>query len=75
MPPEIDYKKCSTCKICMNICSEDVFVITKDFEQEKREKIVASHQEMCWHCAICVDECPEGAINLIIPLSMHVLYK
>ena len=74
MPPEIDNDKCIACRKCANICSEDVFFSTRG--KPKGVKPVISYPEACFHCNLCVEECPvEGAIWLRTPLTMFVPYK
>ncbi|MCL5959578.1 MAG: ferredoxin family protein [Chloroflexi bacterium] len=76
MPPEIDSEKCIGCGKCVNVCSEDVFFGTKGFGKVVGEKPVVSYPEVCWHCSLCVKECPvEGAIWLRLPLAMSVAYR
>lgn len=73
MPPEINYEKCIGCGKCVDACAEDVFFGSDKTRDQKPE---VSYPEACFHCNLCVDECPvKGAIYLRIPLAMSVLYK
>jgi NAD-dependent dihydropyrimidine dehydrogenase PreA subunit len=36
---------------------------------------VVTHPEVCYHCYLCVKECPVNAIWLRTPLAMTVPYK
>jgi adenylylsulfate reductase subunit B len=75
MPPEIDYAKCIACGTCVNVCAEDVFFGTKGFGKIKDQKPEVTYPEACYHCCLCVRECPAEAIGLRTPLAMHVPYR
>jgi adenylylsulfate reductase subunit B len=75
MPPEINYAKCTACGKCVDVCAEDVFFGTKGFGKLKDEKPDVTYPEVCYHCYLCVKECPVDAIWLRTPLAMHVPYK
>jgi adenylylsulfate reductase subunit B len=76
MPPEIDYTKCTSCGRCVNVCAEDVFFGTREFGKNKAEKPIVTYPEACFHCNLCVNECPvPGALKLRIPLTMMIAYK
>jgi NAD-dependent dihydropyrimidine dehydrogenase PreA subunit len=34
-----------------------------------------SHPEVCFHCYLCVNQCPSEAIRLTTPMAMMVPYK
>ena len=70
MPPVIDKEKCTSCGTCYDLCAEDVF-----FGTEEGAQPVVSHPEACYHCYLCVNECPEEAIWLRTPMAMTVPYK
>jgi NAD-dependent dihydropyrimidine dehydrogenase PreA subunit len=36
---------------------------------------LVSHPEFCYHCYLCVKECPAEAIWLRTPMAMMVPYK
>ena len=75
MPPEIDYEKCIACGDCRERCSEDVF-FDRDSEGGQGEtKPLVTYPEACYHCHLCADGCPVGAIAIRTPLVMHVPYK
>ena len=75
MPPEIDYNKCTACSQCREICSEDVFFEFEKIEENGLIKPKVTYPEACFHCYLCVEGCPSGAIKIRIPLIMHVPYK
>jgi adenylylsulfate reductase subunit B len=74
MPPEIDYSRCSGCGTCVNVCAEDVFFGTKGFGL-KGEKPTITYPDVCYHCYLCVKECPTQAISLRTPLPQYVPFK
>ena len=38
MPPKVDYDKCDGCRICVELCSEDVFFGTPGLGAKKVKK-------------------------------------
>ena len=71
MPPIIDETKCTTCGICVDICTEDVF-----FGSKKKHLPQITYPKECVYCNACVEECPvEGTIRLRLPLPMMLMYK
>ena len=70
MPPEINNDLCTACGTCSDLCAEDVF-----FGSREGETPVVSHPEVCYHCYLCVKECPADAIWLRTPMAMTVPYK
>jgi len=71
MPPVIDSGKCTTCGVCVDICTEDVY-----YGSKKGETPTVTYPDECWHCNSCVEICPiPGAIRLRIPLPMTVVHK
>ncbi len=65
MPVKIDYKKCSSCKKCYDVCPQDVF--TWD---EKINRPIATYETECWHCGICFMDCPRRAIDVTLPVGL-----
>jgi len=64
MPPKIEYKKCTTCKKCYDLCPMDVFTWN-----EEKDIPEVTYEEECWHCGICWMECPKRAIDILYPAS------
>jgi NAD-dependent dihydropyrimidine dehydrogenase PreA subunit len=67
-PVIIDYEKCKKrlpCGICVNICPEDVFVMTDNGPQ-------VAYPDECYYCGACAMDCPASAIKVRIPLAMKV---
>ncbi len=50
----IDYRYCSGCRICYDICPTDVY----GWNEDEKLPIVAYPGE-CWHCGACELDCPE----------------
>jgi adenylylsulfate reductase subunit B len=64
MAAKIEYKSCIACKICYDICPQDVIA----WDEEINMPVVA-YEEECWHCGICWMECPKRSIDIIYPVS------
>jgi len=75
MPPEINYEKCIACGDCRDRCAEDVFFEPGLGEGKDETKPRVTYPEACFHCYLCLDGCPTGAITIRTPLAMHVPYK
>ncbi|HVN23226.1 MAG TPA: ferredoxin family protein [Syntrophorhabdales bacterium] len=83
MPPEIDHEKCTACGVCVDVCAEDVFfdetgtggLSDEDERQRDKKKPGVTYPEACFHCYLCAQTCPQGAITIRTPLIMHVPYK
>lgn len=75
MPPVIDKDKCTACGICRDVCSEDVFFLVKKDDEMGEDRPMITHPDFCYHCYLCVNECPAEAIRLRTPMTMIVPYK
>ncbi len=55
----IDYDKCdgANCAECADVCPMEVLIIDD-------EKIVIRDVEECSFCEVCMDVCPNGAVNV-----------
>ncbi|MBQ73400.1 MAG: 4Fe-4S ferredoxin [Gammaproteobacteria bacterium] len=62
---KIDLATCDGCKICYNVCPQDVFTWN---EETKKPKV--SYEEECWFCGICWMDCPERGIDITYPVSI-----
>jgi len=69
MPPVIDIDKCNGCGICEE-CPTDVIYMKK---VNGREVAYAKYPDECWHCNACRMDCPEEAIDLVLPLASLIL--
>ena len=56
----IDEDKCegSDCAECVDICHMEILLIDKN-------KIIITNQDECSICEVCMDVCPEMAIEVI----------
>ncbi|MFH1586323.1 MAG: 4Fe-4S binding protein [Candidatus Diapherotrites archaeon] len=54
--PFIDYKKCTTCGTCVEVCPVSVF--------EKGDKVEVKNPAACIQCRACEVSCEQGAIEL-----------
>ena len=75
MPPVIDQEKCTACGTCRDVCSEDVFFLVTKNGELGEERPLITHPDFCYHCYLCVNECPADAIWLRTPMTMTVPYK
>ncbi len=55
--PEIDYKKCTNCGTCIEVCPVGVFV-------KKGNKVVVAKPNECIGCRACEAQCPNEAIEV-----------
>jgi MinD superfamily P-loop ATPase len=53
--PEIDLKKCTFCKKCMEICRYGAIAVLKDQ--------VMTFENLCHSCGGCFEICPENAVS------------
>jgi uncharacterized protein (DUF362 family)/Pyruvate/2-oxoacid:ferredoxin oxidoreductase delta subunit len=69
--PFIVGEKCSTCGTCVNICPVDPKAV--DWHNGNK-KIPPSYQyDRCIRCYCCQELCPEGAVELSIPLIRRLI--
>ena len=70
MPPMIDPEKCVKCGTCADICPLEVYG-----RRPARGEIPAvRYPDECWHCNVCVLDCPSGALSLRLPISHMILH-
>ena len=70
MPPVINLEKCVKCGQCADICPLEVF----GCKQARGEAPVVRFPDECWHCNVCAQDCPAGAITLRVPVSHMILH-
>ncbi|MEH7083081.1 hypothetical protein V7139_10155 [Neobacillus drentensis] len=54
---ELDYNKCTMCKVCFTFCTQEVFHVTDSYLYIENDK--------CVNCTDCTDICQEDAIRII----------
>ena len=69
MPPIINRDRCIACGKCASICCMDVFGPT-----EPQTIPEVCYPEECWHCRVCVMDCPVQAIQMRYPLPLTLLW-
>jgi len=69
MPPVIDKTICGNCGTCIDNCPLDVLHWSADGRETE-----VKYPEECWHCNACKLDCPNGAIQLRLPLPAMLLY-
>ena len=67
MPPVFDETKCIKCQKCLTSCPGYIL------EMGTNAPRVAFPDE-CWHCNVCAQDCPAGAITLRVPVSHMILH-
>ena len=68
---KIDPEKCIACYQCAGICRCNVIVENP----EKGKPPLVVYPDECWHCAVCTENCPTGAIEFEHPLAQKVTWK
>ena len=53
----IDYNKCTTKAVCVDVCPVGVF-------EKQGDKVVVAHEDQCTVCRACEASCPESAITV-----------
>lgn len=65
MHVKIDYRRCTGCKKCYDLCPMDVFTWDEETKMPR-----ATYEEECWFCGICWEDCPKRAIDIKYPASL-----
>jgi len=61
MLKELDEDRCTGCKICVDICPEDVLRFDED-----RKKAYVAYPKDCLGCGVCAWFCPLKCIEVTI---------
>ncbi len=64
--PIVVPRKCTVCGTCVDICPVSPKAVT--FEDENRSRPPVHRYDRCIRCYCCQEMCPEGAIQLRVPL-------
>ncbi|WP_102401739.1 mercury methylation ferredoxin HgcB [Haloimpatiens massiliensis] len=54
---KLNEEKCTGCKMCINVCPHEVFVM-------EDKKAVIIRKDSCMECGACAQNCPSGAIEV-----------
>lgn len=60
--PTIDYKKCTSCFTCIDVCPMEVYA--KDKDKKGKEVPVVKQPDECIGCKACEVQCPAEAIKV-----------
>ncbi len=64
MAVHIDIELCKSCKICVDKCPKDVFVVTHHVNKKGYNYVEALHPENCVKCGVCESMCPDFVIHI-----------
>ena len=67
----INPELCVSCYQCADICRCNVILPNP----KKDEPPVIVYHDECWHCAVCTENCPTGAIKFEHPLAQKITFK
>ena len=56
--PVIDYKKCSVCETCIEVCPVKVF-------SKQGKKVIVKSPDECIGCMACESSCEQSAIKIL----------
>ncbi len=68
---KIDPNKCIACYQCAKSCRCNVLM--ENFTPGQPPILV--YPEECWHCAVCTEHCPTGAIQFEHPINQKITWK
>lgn len=62
---EVDLRRCTACKLCMNTCPIDCIHIDVEKNEEKKRGMTVFDIDLakCMFCGLCVEPCPTGSIH------------
>ncbi len=72
MPTRILHERCSLCGTCIYQCGSDVYEIAYNGDSLK---VLTSGSKNCVDCCICMERCPENAIELFFRGEKYSLEK
>lgn len=67
----IDPELCVACYQCAEVCRSSVIV--ENIEKDKPPVLI--YPDECWHCAVCTENCPTGAIKFEHPINQKITFK
>ncbi|ONI40249.1 hypothetical protein AN639_05030 [Candidatus Epulonipiscium fishelsonii] len=68
---KFDHTKCIACYQCVSSCRCNVIVENPT----KGQPPILVYPEECWHCAVCTENCPTGAIEFEHPINQKITWK
>ncbi len=62
---EVDLRRCTACRLCMNTCPIDCIRIDVEKNEEKKRGMTVFDIDLgkCMFCGLCVEPCPTGCIS------------
>jgi adenylylsulfate reductase subunit B len=67
----INPELCVACNQCADICRCSVIM----HNPNKDEPPILVYPDECWHCAVCTEHCPTGAITFEHPINQKIVFK
>jgi uncharacterized protein (DUF362 family)/Pyruvate/2-oxoacid:ferredoxin oxidoreductase delta subunit len=71
--PLVVPQKCTECGTCIEVCPVSPKAVA--FEDEKRSRPPVHRYDRCIRCYCCQEMCPEGAIELRVPLLGRAIHR
>jgi NAD(P)H-flavin reductase/NAD-dependent dihydropyrimidine dehydrogenase PreA subunit len=68
---KIDPSKCIACYQCAKSCRCNVLMENT----VKGQPPMLVYPDECWHCAVCTENCPTGAIEFEHPINQKITWK
>ncbi|MFH1126092.1 MAG: 4Fe-4S binding protein [Candidatus Altiarchaeota archaeon] len=56
--PVIDYQKCISCGMCVQVCPVEVY-------EKGKDKVLVKNPDACVECRACETSCPQEAIKVV----------
>ncbi|HNS32977.1 MAG TPA: 4Fe-4S binding protein [bacterium] len=61
---KVDKERCKSCKLCIEICPNNLFKVSEDFNKMGYHYIETDKNKSCSGCKRCVLICPDAAIEI-----------
>ncbi len=56
---KLDEDKCNGCALCLEVCPQEVFALSKD-----ERKVELKDRDACMECGACARNCPRSALQV-----------